>query len=60
VKIPAKFAAETSRLIVKIAIKQFKLRVVQPKIPLIHPRSPFGDLESDFAADGKSVYGSQP
>ena len=36
----------------KIKLKPFKLLVVQPKISLIHPRSPLGVLESGFPANG--------
>lgn len=44
----------------KIQFKPFKLLVVQPKISLIQPRSPLGNLESGFIADVKSVSGSEP
>jgi hypothetical protein len=55
--IDARLAPRVGR---KVRLEPFKLLVVQPKISLIQPRSPFGDLESDLAALGKSVYGSWP
>jgi hypothetical protein len=55
--IDARLAACVGR---KMRLKPFKLLVVQPKISLIHQRSPFGDLESDFVTREKPVYGSQP
>src|ERR1700761_6329890 len=44
----------------KMRLKPCVLRVSEPEVPLIHKRSPFGDLESNLAAEGNPVYGSQP
>jgi hypothetical protein len=42
----------------KMRFKPTKLSVGEPKITLIHLRSPFQELESEFAAVGNPVYGS--
>ena len=55
--IDARLATRVGR---KVRLEPFKLLVVQPKISLIQPGPPFGDLESGLAALGKSVYGSWP
>jgi hypothetical protein len=36
----------------KMWLKPCELIVTEPKVSLIHHRSPFGDLESDFAGFG--------
>ncbi len=42
----------------KMRLKPRELSVVQPKIISFHQRSPFGDLESEFAPQRNPFYGS--
>jgi hypothetical protein len=42
----------------KIRLKPRELRLAQPKMVLIHPPSPFGDLESENHPRRDPLYGS--